>query len=363
MNYRIATATTMTLVLGLGLSACGGPSPAKASTPIESKQMTVGVVSARMRELTRTAQAQGALFPKEKAVLAAEVPGAVAQVVADLGDQVKPGQVLLRIDPREYQLRLDSAQAQLEQVQARLANAQATYERMRELNREHLVSGQQFDQASSELRVAAADTQAAEKQAGLARKKLSDTYIRAPFAGSVQKRTVSLGEHVGEGMPLYELIATDPIKLRAPIPERFVPMAKVGLKLELTIDPRPDKIFYGTVTRIAPALDEASRTLLVEAEVPNREGILKPGYFAHVTLNLGRDRALFIPASAVLRYAGVARVFVFNDGVAHAREITTGATEGEQIEIISGLKPGEKVVVTDVDRLADGTAVVAKEQS
>jgi RND family efflux transporter MFP subunit len=140
-------------------------------------------------------------------------------------------------------------------------------------------------------------------------------------------------------------------------------MARIGLPVDLTIDARPDKTFHGSVTRIAPALDDNSRTLLVEAEVPNPEGILKPGYFAHVTMNLGHDRALFIPNSAVLRYAGIARVFVYAGGAVRSREVTTGSAEGDQIEIISGLKPGEKVVISNVDRLADGTIVIAKEQS
>jgi len=361
MTYRILIA--IAALTGLCASACGGPNAAKASTPVESEKLVVAIATARQQDMIRTAQAQGALFPKERAVLAAEVSGALAQVFADMGDHVKAGQVLARIDPREYQLRVDSAEAQLAQVQARAANATANFARMKELNRQHLVAAQQFDQSSAEMRVAQADADAAAKQLGLARKKLSDTYIRAPFAGWVQKRSVALGEHVGEGMPLYELIATDPIKLRAPIPERFVPMAKIGLRLDLTIDARPEQTFHGTVTRIAPALDDSSRTLLVEAEVPNAEGILKPGYFAHVTIDLGHDRALFIPSSAVLRYAGIARVFVYAAGAVRSREITTGSTEGSLIEVISGLKPGEKVVVTDVDRLADGTAVVAKEQS
>jgi RND family efflux transporter MFP subunit len=361
MKYRIIAA--IAVATGLLASACSGPLPAKASTPAESERLVVAIATAHQQDLIRTAQTQGALFPKERAVLAAEVSGALAQVFVDMGDKVKAGQVLARIDPREYQLRLDSAQAQLEQVQARLVNAQANFQRMKELNGAHLVAAQQYDQSSAETRVAQADADAAEKQLGIARKKLSDTNIRAPFAGSVQKRMVSLGEHVGEGMPLYELIATDPIKLRAPIPERFVPMAKVGLRIDLTVDARPDQTFHGTVSRIAPALDENSRTLLIEAEVPNADGMLKPGYFAHVTMNLGHDRALFIPNSAVLRYAGVARVFVFKDGAVRSREVITGSAEGDQIEIISGLKQGEKVVVSDVDRLADGTPVVAKEQS
>jgi membrane fusion protein, multidrug efflux system len=361
MKYRMIIA--ITVAAGLLASACSGPSPAKASTPAETERLVVAVATAHQRDLIRTAQAQGALFPKEKAVIASEVMGALAQVYADMGDQVKAGQVLARIDPREYQLRVDAAQAALEQAQARLANARANYQRMSELNRQHLIAAAQFDETSAEMRVAQADANAAENQLGIAKKKLNDTYIRAPFSGWVQKRTVALGEHVGEGMPLYELIATDPIKLRAPIPERFVPMAKLGIRIDLTIDARPDKTFHGSVTRIAPALDDNSRTLLVEAEVPNPEGILKPGYFAHVTMNLGHDRALFVPNSAVLRYAGIARVFVYEGGAVRSREVTTGSAEGDQIEIISGLKPGEKVVISNVDRLADGTIVIAKEQS
>src|ERR1022692_3747168 len=141
MKYRGLIA--MVAVLALCTSACSGPTPAKASSaPVNSEasapRLTVGVATAHQQDLVRTAQTQGALFPKEKAVLATEVSGAIAQVYADLGDQVKPGQVLLRIDAREYQLRADSAQAQLEQAQARLANASSSFERMREMNREHL---------------------------------------------------------------------------------------------------------------------------------------------------------------------------------------------------------------------------------
>jgi membrane fusion protein, multidrug efflux system len=363
MKFRVAI--VLAIACAFLASACGGPSPAKASSAPadDSARLVVAIATAREQDTMRTAQAQGALFPKEKAVLASEVEGALASVYSDMGDQVKVGQVLAQIDPREYQLRLDSAQAQLEQAQARRANAEASFTRMTALSRQHLIAAQQFDQSSAEMRMAQADADAADKQVGLARKKLSDTFIRAPFDGWVQKRMVSLGEHVAEGMPLYEVIATDPIKLRAPIPERFVPMAKLGLPIDLTIDARPDVTFHGAVTRIAPALDDTSRTLLVEAEVPNPDGILKPGYFAHVTIDLGHARALFIPNSAVLRYAGVARVFIFKDGAVRSREITTGSMEGDQIEIISGLKPGDKVVISDVDRLADGTAVVAKEQS
>ena len=135
------------------------------------------------------------------------------------------------------------------------------------------------------------------------------------------------------------------------------------MPVKLTIDANPGASYAGKITRIAPALDESSRTLLVEAEVANPDGVLKPGFFAHVVMDLGHDRALFVPSAAVLRYAGVARVFIVEQGVVRAREVTTGSVVGDQIEITGGLKEGERVAVSDVDRLADGTAVTAREQS
>lgn len=361
MKSRLLIAVALAAMLGC--AGCRTQTAANATNAPEAQRMVVAVARVHSREFVRTAQIQGALFPREKTVVAAETTGAVAQVVADFGDQVKKGQVLLRIDPREYSLRVDSAQAQLEQAQARLENAQANFDRTEELNREHLIAKQQYDQTQAALRVAEADAEAAENALGIAKKQLNDTFVRAPFAGSVQKRMVSLGEHVTGGTALYELIAIDPIKLRAPVPERYVPLVKIGLRTDLTVDARLGTVYTGTVTRVAPALDDTSRTLLLEAEVPNPDGNLKPGYFAHVTLNLGQDRALFVPQNGVLRYAGVARVFVLEGGVVHSREVTTGVVENGEIEIVKGLSEGEKIVVSDIDRLADGTAVIAKEQS
>jgi RND family efflux transporter MFP subunit len=351
----------LALLALVAVAGCRETEAGAVSEPTLAPKLVVAVAPAGERMLTRTAQVQGAMFPREQTTLASEVEGSVVAVLADFGDPVKQGQILMRINPREYQLRVDSVQATLDQARARLANSQADFERLNELKRQGLISPQQFDKTSATLQVDQADVESAEKALALARKKLGDTSIRAPFAGAVQKRMASLGEYVVPGKQLYEIIATDPIKLHCPIPERFVPLTKVGMPVKVTIDARPGITYSGRITRIAPALDESSRTLLVEAEVPNPDGVLKPGFFAHVTIDLGQDRALFVPLSAILRYAGVARVFVVKDGVAHSREVETGATEGDFIEITKGLKPGERVITTDVDRMADGVKVVARE--
>lgn len=367
MSIRIdcaksALATLLTIGL-ITLCACRqAPARADSAQP-RPESLVVAVATAREQSLVRTAEAQGALFPRERTIIASEVSGAVAAVLADFGDRVGQGQPLLKIAPREYQLRVDSSRAAVDQAQARLANARAEYGRAEQLRRENMISQAQFDQTTAGLGVAQADAEAAEKALRLAEKKLGDTLVRAPFAGFMQKRLVSLGEYVDPGQKLCELIATDPIKLRAPLPERFVPLVKIGLEVNLSVEAAPGKSYTGKITRVAPALDEATRTLLFEAEVPNPEGALRPGYFAHVRVSLGQDRALFVPASALMRYAGVERVFVVRDGVAHSREVATGAMLGDQIEIANGLAAGEKVVTTDVDRLADGVPVATREQS
>ncbi|MDB5108353.1 MAG: efflux transporter periplasmic adaptor subunit [Candidatus Binatus sp.] len=355
----------LALIFG-ALATVGCHQPAAAEVDkgkIGPAPISIAIAAVHRQSLERTAEMQGALFPREHTMLSSEVEGAVAQVNADFGDTVKAGQVLMKINSREYQLKVESGQAALDQERAKLANSTAKYVRAQRLRQESSISAEQFDQIAAAERIDAADTESAEKVLALARKKLGDTEIKAPFAGSVQARKVSLGEYVQPGKQLYELIATDPIKLRCPMPEAFVPLARVGMPMHLTINANPGASYTGTITRIAPALDEGSRTLLIEAEVPNPDGALKPGFFAHVTMNLGQAKALFVPSSAVLRYAGVARVFVIDAGVVRSREVTVGAVVGDQVEITGGLKDGERVAASEVDRLADGTAVVAKEQS
>src|SRR6202158_2836429 len=176
--------------------------------------ISVVVATAHRQTMDRTAEMQGALFPREHAVMSSEVEGAVALVNADFGDKVIAGQVMLKINPREYQLKVESAQAALDQERAKLANSTARYQRTERLKQEGTISAEQFDQIASQLRVDEANTESAEKTLAMARKKLGDTEIKAPFTGSIQKRMVSLGEYVSPGKQIYELIATDPIKLR-----------------------------------------------------------------------------------------------------------------------------------------------------
>jgi membrane fusion protein (multidrug efflux system) len=197
----------------------------------------------------------------------------------------------------------------------------------------------------------------AEKALAIAQKRLKDTHIVSPVNGFVQQRFVNPGEYVDKGSKLLEIVDVHPLKLRTPIPERYARMARIGLPMRVEVDALPGETFSGKLTRIAAGVDHATRSLLVEAEIPNPDGKLRPGYFAHVTGVMGEETVLLIPRTGLHRYAGVDRIFVVNENAITSREVKAGVEDGDMVEIAEGLAGHEQVAVSALDRLADGMTV------
>jgi RND family efflux transporter MFP subunit len=198
----------------------------------------------------------------------------------------------------------------------------------------------------------------------LAGRNLRDTAIRAPFDGYVEKRLVNLGELVKAQMPVMAIVRLDPLKVIAEIPERLAPWISEGRPVELRVDAYRDKTFAGKVTRISPAVNPATRAFPFEAIVGNADATLKPGTFVRVHIESGKiDDILTLPYSSLQYRYGVNRVFVVaGDKVDKLtmRELQVGERMGDRIEIVNGVKEGERVAITDVDTLADGTVVAVK---
>ncbi len=197
----------------------------------------------------------------------------------------------------------------------------------------------------------------AEKALALVQKRLKDTHVISPVEGFVQQRFVNPGEYLAAASKLLEVVVVNPLKLRTPVPERYARLARIGLPLRIEVDALPGESFNGTLTRIAAGLDHNTRSLLVEAEIPNPEGKLRPGYFAHVTGVMGEEIALFIPRSGLYRFAGVDRVFVVKDNTVSSREVKSGVEQENLVEIAEGLQENESVAVSSLERLADGMTV------
>jgi membrane fusion protein (multidrug efflux system) len=195
----------------------------------------------------------------------------------------------------------------------------------------------------------------------LADRQLRDTEIRAPFDGIVEKRLVNLGELVKTQMPVMAIVRVDPLKVIAEIPEKMAPWIKEGQPVQLHVDAYPDRTFIGKVSRISPAVNTATRAFPFEALVPNQDAVLKPGTFSRVHIESGKVDTVTTLPYAVLQYRyGVNRVYLVDGDKLTMRELKVGDRLGDRIEIVSGVKAGDRVAASDIDKLTDGLKVTAK---
>ena len=379
-------------------SGCSRSPTAQASNS-EGTAKTVAAAVVKKDSVRRTVDVVGTLAAVDQVVVSSEADGTVRGILADLGDRVKAGQVLIQLDNEKPQYSLDQQQAALaralaqygapdpqhlpdieqtpdvQKASAELAQATRAYDRASELFKRTLVSQQTLDDAKSALdasraaytsslqnaRNLRASIQASEAAMKLADRHLRDTAIRAPFDGYVERRLVNLGELVKAQMPVISIVRLDPLKVIAEIPERMAPWITDGRAVELRVDAYRDRTFTGKVTRISPAVNTATRAFPFEAVVPNAEALLKPGTFARVHIESGKvDDVLTLPYSALQYRYGVNRAFVIAANKLAVRELQVGERLGDRIEIVSGVKEGEQVAATDVDTLADGDAVTVK---
>jgi RND family efflux transporter MFP subunit len=216
-------------------------------------------------------------------------------------------------------------------------------------------------QHSSDLAaVRAAEAQVKQREAalGITLKRLGDTTVKASLAGLIAKRHISAGEYVKDNTPLFTIVVANPLKYVGTVPERQAPELKIGQTLRLGVEAFGERVFTGIVTRVAPAIDVTTRTLTVEARVPNPDGALRPGFFAKGGVLVREDpAAVFVPSEAVTSIAGITKVFVVTDGKAVERLVKPGTRQGTWVEIPAGVKAGEAVAVTNLAALFNGAPV------
>jgi RND family efflux transporter MFP subunit len=359
----------------------------------------VQVEEVRQETVRRAVEVVGTLAAVDQVTVSSETEGKVSRILADLGDRVTAGQALIQLDNEKQQYNFDQQKAALaralaqygaadpqhlpdiektpdvQKASADLQQAKQSYERANELFKRTLVPRQTLDDAETALQSKKASydaslqtaknlrasIQASEATMKLADRQFRDTQIRAPFDGYVEKRLVNLGELVKAQMPVIAVVRVDPLKVIAEIPEKMAPWIKDGQPVELHVDAYPQRTFEGKVSRISPAVNTATRAFPFEALVPNRDAVLKPGTFARVHIESGQeDQVLTLPYSALQYRYGVNRVFVVDNDKLGVRELKVGDRMGERIEILAGVKAGDRVAVTDVEKLVDGAKVTVK---
>ena len=380
-------------------SACrNDPAAGTPGGPDRAASRQVRVAAASLGALPRVVTVSGTLAAEDQVALGMKVSGRLEGLAVDLGSRVTRGQELAHVVPTDFQLRVDQAEAALEQARARLglaagdtadqveperaplvrqASAVLTEvglarERARKLFEEQLLSQAQLDSAEASYQVAEGRHQDALEeifnrrallaQRGselqLARQQLEDSVLRAPFDGAVRDRLVSPGQYLTAGQPVVTLVRLHPLRLRLAVPERDAVGVREGQEVRLTVV-GDDAGHTGRVARLSPAIQENNRTLMVEAEVPNPAGDLRPGSFASAEIVTAADeKVILVPQSSIVTFAGIEKVIVVQDGKAVEKRVRTGRRADTRVEILEGVAAGEMVVV-EPGNLVGGEPVTA----
>lgn len=348
--------------------------------------------------IQRQVEVSGTLISPDQARVSSEVAGVVRQVQVELGQEVKPGQVLLHLEPRELALALRRAESLLRQTEAELGidgvqvkepppddqvaavrlalanrdDARAQLARSERLAREGLLAQSDLDTSQTKFKVNDASYQAAlekvhslraslqDRRAAyeLAQKKLQDAVIRAPVGGQIFERLVYPGEFIRENTPVVTVVQVHPLKLKTAVQEKNAPLIASGLPVRFQVEPFPGTTFEGKVAYISPAVDQGTRTFVVEALVQNADRRLKPGYFAKGVIFTNRDEnVLAIPEDTISTLAGVSTVFVVEQDKIRQQILTLGPRQGKLVEVLEGLKGDEVLAANNLSQLATGVTV------
>jgi RND family efflux transporter MFP subunit len=325
---------------------------------VEEKVFNVQVQDIAKKLLRPFIESIGTLNPCEEVTVSAEVEGVMKSVRVDEGTQISKGMLLASIDDSDYGLEVKRAEAALRQAEATLENTKLEFKRKEALFKEELVTKQQYDDVVTRLSLTEAEVERAKASLSLARLKFSKTKITSPIACVVKEKRVSAGDFVKNGTSLFVIIQPNPIKLRFTIPEKDVGKIKINQDVLLKVDGLPGSEFKGKVSIIYPHVEEKTRTLMVEAQVPNNNGVLKPGLFAKVILYTGGEKdTIVVPVTSLLYEAEKVKVFVVEGDRAKEREVKLGSKYGEMMEIVEGIKEGEKVVAVGQQNLSQDAKV------
>jgi multidrug efflux pump subunit AcrA (membrane-fusion protein) len=415
-RWLAATALAVGVAVGLGSAGCNKDQARGETGAAVEKEVMVRLAKSQVRSIERTIDITGTLWGDQDVTISAKVPGRVVQIFKDIGDRVESGEPLVQVEKTDYVLQQKARELAVREALARLgltkmpaenfdpsqvptvrtaqltaANAQARYNRGLQLHdqAQPLISDQdfadlktgwevaqsKFDVEMLNARALLTDARSRQVDLEIATQQLADTTLRAPLVEApasgqpsatnpapttqfgVAGRLVSIGEYVKEGTPLFRLVADDPVKLRASIPERYSGRIKIGQSVALHVEAYTAP-FTGMISRINPQIDPANRTFSIEAIFANADRRLQPGAFARAKIATHVEKGvIFAPEAAVNTFAGASSVFAVVDGKAKEIPVQVGPAEGDFVEILKGLDEPLALVVTGAGKLATGTPV------
>ena len=381
-------------------AACDRPAASANRRGGGGPAVAVHTTTVQKMSVQRQVDLAGTLMSPDQARVSAEAGGIIRSVLVEIGREVRAGDPLIRIEPRELALAVARAESALRQTRAQLGmhgeldggdaappddeigsvrnaianreDARAAADRAKALSGRGLISPVDLQTAETRLKVAEAGYQSAVDNArgqkallqdrraayDLAVKKLNDATVRAPISGIVSERLVQVGEFIGERTPVATIVQVDPLKLRTGVQERHAGLIQPGLAVEFRVESFGDQVFRGKVAHVSPAVDQTMRTFTVEAIVENADRRLKPGFFAKGIILTHKDEDVrAVPDSAVSTFAGVSSVYVIKDGKIVQQNVDLGIRQGNLWEVLGGLKGDETLASSRLNELATGVRI------
>lgn len=349
--------------LAVWLSACGSdtsaPAGAASAASAVKAALTVQTVRPERSEWVAQLSAHGAVAPWQEVIVGAEVGGVrLTDVLVNVGDVVRKGQLLAVLRQDGLQAELLALRAQVSEAQALQFEAQANAERSRTLRDSDAVSGQELQRALTALQTAQARVEALKAQVAAQELRLGQSRIVAPDDGLISSRAATAGSTAQPGQELFRLIRQARLEWRAEVPS--ADLARIRPGMDVVLQGPAGAPVTGRVRAVAPTVDASTRNGMVQVDLPvaaTQASGLKAGMFASGRFEITRSAALHLPQTAVLLKDGFAYVFVVRDGVAQQAKVQVGRRQGDRVEVVQGLEANTDVVAAGVGFLVDGDPV------
>lgn len=323
------------------MTGCKGNKKSKAEETEEVTSVLVKTKKAVFEDIEHSAEFTSNIEPYKENNIAPSMSVRIDQIFVDVGANVRKGQLLVRMDPTQYN-----------QSNVQLTNLKADYDRLKAVYDAGGISKQQLDQAETALSVQLEQTN-----------NLKDNIeLRSPIDGVVTARNYDPGDMYSID-PILQVMQINTLKVTASVSEQYFPYIKTGMPAEIRVDMYSGRVFEGKVTLIHPAIDVATRTFNVEISIPNAKAELRPGMFSRTKLHFGTTRGIMVEDIAVQKQVGSNDKYLYvaaADGKAERRNVFTGRQKGKQIEITNGIEEGDEIIVAGISRLFDGTPIEVK---
>jgi len=400
-NLRTALLCAAALSL-FAVTSCKSDYPASGKTANsdgKSQPRQVKTVKVAEMPVGETVTVNGNLTSYDQTTVGMKVPGRLQTITVDFGSVVRKGQVIAQLEPQDYKLRVQQAEAALAQARARLGlppdgaddrvkaedtgtvrqakavldDAKLKRDRAQRLVEQGITPRAEFDTVDSDYKVALSRYQDAleeirnrqgvlaqrRSELALAKQQLDDTVVYAPLDGVVQEKKASVGEYLAAGAPVVNVVRIDPLRLRVDVPERESHSVKMGQSVRVTME-GDEQTYLGYIKRLSPTISEQNRVLAVEADVRNN-GRLRPGAFVKAEIVTNQtNTAVTVPPNALVTFAGIDKVIVVQNGKAVEKGVTVGRRGDNWLEIKSGVNVGDTVVV-DPGNLQSGQSVAVSD--